>query len=43
LAADWFSDTDPKALAVFLNLQREMSPSEKLERATQAIDIYAIV
>lgn len=34
--SDWFSDTDPKALEVFLDLQRRMSPSEKLERVFQA-------
>jgi hypothetical protein len=33
---DWFSDTDPKALEVFLDLQRKMSPSEKLEQVFQA-------
>ncbi len=27
---DWYSDTDPKALEVFLDLQRKMSPGEKL-------------
>ena len=35
-ASDWFSDTDPKALEVFLDLQRKMSPSEKLERVFKA-------
>jgi hypothetical protein len=36
LSSDWFSDTDPKALDVFLDLQRKMSPSEKLQRVFQA-------
>jgi hypothetical protein len=36
VANDWFSDTDPKALEVFLDLQRKMSPSEKLERVFKA-------
>ena len=26
---DWYSDTDPKALEVFLALQRQMPPGEK--------------
>ncbi len=34
--SDWFSDTEPKALEVFLDLQRKMSPSEKLERVFKA-------
>ena len=27
---DWFRDTDPKALEVFLELQRKMTPAEKV-------------
>jgi hypothetical protein len=27
---DWYSDTDPKALEVFLDLQRKMTPGEKI-------------
>ena len=27
--ADWYADTDPKALDVFINLQRKMTPAEK--------------
>jgi len=27
---DWYSDTDPKALKVFIELQRRMSPGEKI-------------
>jgi hypothetical protein len=26
---DWYSDTDPKALQVFIDLQRKMTPAEK--------------
>ncbi|HTT60718.1 MAG TPA: hypothetical protein VMG35_02715 [Bryobacteraceae bacterium] len=29
--SDWYSDTDPRALAVFLECQRRMSASEKLQ------------
>lgn len=36
MSSHWFSDTDPKALEVFLDLQRRMPPSEKLERVFQA-------
>jgi hypothetical protein len=28
--SDFYSDTDPKALEVFLQLQREMSPADKV-------------
>lgn len=28
---DWYSDTDPKALKVFLDLQRSMPPAQKLQ------------
>jgi hypothetical protein len=27
---DWYSDTDPKALEVFIDLQRKMTPAEKI-------------
>jgi len=27
---DWYSDTDPKALKVFIDLQRKMSPGDKI-------------
>ena len=27
--SDWYSDTDPKALDVFIELQRKMTPAEK--------------
>jgi hypothetical protein len=36
MPSDWFSNTDPSALAIFLDLQRGMSPSEKLERVFRA-------
>jgi hypothetical protein len=28
---DWYSDTDPKALKVFLDLQRSMAPAQKIQ------------
>ena len=28
----WYEDTDPKALAVFLQLHREMTPGERVAR-----------
>lgn len=28
---DWYRDTDPRALKVFLDLQRKMTASEKLQ------------
>jgi hypothetical protein len=28
---DWYADTDPKALEVFINLQRKMTPAQKIE------------
>lgn len=32
---DWYSDTDPKALQVFLARQRSMTPSEKIQAVFQ--------
>jgi hypothetical protein len=29
---DWYSDTDPKALKVFLDLHRAMIPSQKIQK-----------
>jgi hypothetical protein len=29
--SDWYSDTDPRALAVFIECQRRMTASEKLQ------------
>ena len=31
----WYSDTDPKALKVFIELQRKMSPAEKISGVFQ--------
>ena len=31
LRSDWYSDTDPRALEVFLECQRRMTVSEKLQ------------
>src|ERR1700676_1083448 len=35
---DWYSDTDPKALEVFIDLQRKMTPAEKTEAVFQMND-----
>jgi hypothetical protein len=32
MLAEWFSDTDPKALEIYLKLHREMTPGERLSR-----------
>jgi len=32
---DWYPDTDPKALEVFIELQRKMTPAEKIEAVFQ--------
>jgi hypothetical protein len=32
---EWYSDTDPKALEVFLALQRSMTATEKIEAVLQ--------
>lgn len=37
--SDWYSDTDPKALEVFLDLQRAMSPAEKLAHTLELSEI----
>ncbi len=29
--SDWYSDTDPRALEVFLECQRRLTPSEKVQ------------
>jgi len=33
--SDWYTDTDPRALAVFLECQRRMTPSEKVQGMLQ--------
>jgi hypothetical protein len=33
--SDWYSDTDPRALEVFLECQRRMTASEKLQGILQ--------
>lgn len=30
-ASDWYADTDPRALKVFLRLQGKMSPGQKVQ------------
>jgi hypothetical protein len=32
MPAEWLSDTDPKALEVYLRLHRQMTPGERLAR-----------
>jgi len=32
---DWYSDTDPKALEVFIDLQRKMTPGQKIASVFQ--------
>jgi len=36
---DWYSDTDPKALKVFIDLQRKMSPSAKTAGIFQMLEM----
>jgi len=36
---DWYSDTDPKALKVFLACQRSMTPAEKLRSVFDQIEL----
>jgi hypothetical protein len=36
---DWFSDTDPRALKVFLELQRKMTPAEKVAAVFELSDL----
>ena len=36
---DWYSDTDPKALKVFLDRQRSMTPSQKIQAVFQQIEL----
>ena len=38
-ASDWYSDTDPRALEVFLQLQREMSPDRKIAAVFQMTEL----
>jgi len=33
--SDFYSDTDPKAMQVFLALQRQMTPAQKIETVCQ--------
>jgi hypothetical protein len=36
---DWYPDTDPKALGVFIDLQRKMTPAEKIEAVFQSNEL----
>ena len=37
--AEWFADTDPAALAIYLRLHREMSPGQRLARVFELCDL----
>lgn len=39
VTAEWYADTDPRALDVFLRLQREMSVSRKIETVFQTAEL----
>ncbi|MBK5294784.1 MAG: hypothetical protein JJE04_24290 [Acidobacteriia bacterium] len=38
MPAPWFSDTDPKALEVYIQLHRDMTPSQRLARIFELCD-----
>jgi hypothetical protein len=38
MPADWFADTDPKALEYFIQLHRDMSISDRLARIFELCD-----
>ncbi len=37
--SDWYPDTDPKALKVFIDLQRKMTPGEKIDAVFQSNEL----
>jgi hypothetical protein len=37
--ADWYADTDPKALELFISLQRKMTPAQKIEAVFQTNEL----
>ena len=37
-SSDWYTDTDPRALDVFLELQRRLSPGEKIAAVIEMSD-----
>jgi hypothetical protein len=39
MPAEWFQDTDRKALEVYLGLYREMEPGERLARIFELCDL----
>jgi hypothetical protein len=39
LGSDWYSDTDPRALEVFLDLQRRMSADRKIALVFQMTEM----
>jgi hypothetical protein len=38
MVAEWFADTDPKALEVYIQLHREMTPGQRLARVFELCD-----
>jgi hypothetical protein len=36
---DWYSDTEPRALKVFLNCQRRLTPAQKLQSVFDQIEL----
>lgn len=38
MPAEWFSDTDPKSLEVYIKLHQEMQPEERLARVFELCD-----
>jgi hypothetical protein len=44
LKHDWYSDTDPKALKVFLDIQRSMTPSQKIQSVFEQVEfMHALI
>lgn len=38
MPAEWYEDTDPKALEVFLELYRRMTPGERVARIFEMVE-----
>jgi len=36
---DWYSDTDPKALKVFIECQRRLTPAQKIQSVFDQIEL----
>ena len=39
MSHDWFSDTDPRALQVYLDIHRRMTPTQKLRTVFQMMEM----